>query len=543
MEKAATKRISEEEMAHCNRSKHMERVACIKFSENAKSKIYRFESMELQNGEFCVVDSDGEEATGFVATIEVRCFSCQGDVAPYPSVLRKASEEEIENWRRLKEREQRYLLICREKTRKHHLPMSISAIRISEKQNKITFYFTADRRIDFRELVKDLASTLRARIELWQIGVRDEAKNMGGYGICGCQLCCASWIDDFKAVSIRMAKNQELTLSPSKLSGLCGRLMCCIQYEDEQYRAMSAEMPPLGSVIQSLDVTGEVVDRNLLGQWLAIRIDSGEVYQVFSREIQRVISRPNHDNTNSNGEDDSSDVLPDEDDEAEARPSGNGRASRNGGARSVAQMNYASRGGVPPRPPASKQREEDERRGKEEAQLKKSFSNMEAQTATSATDSETEGPTTPSAAESTDDAERSARRRPKKKRGANRRSEGQRVGSGRKTGDDGGSISSSAKPSPETAIPSEKQQRQPRSEQASLSKQDTPRQTQRKRSSRSRRTGSRPAPSGEGRESALPSPPSGKAPSQATGDRRRGRSSRRRSARKEGGPVSGGGPI
>ena len=343
-------------------------VACVKISEQGTARDYTFEDMELAAGDYCVVDVEGEETTGLIANIESRCGDCGRHTRSYPSVLRKANERDIESWKRLKERERKALTICKQKARDHNLPMSVSCVRISERQNKITFNFTADRRIDFRELVKDLAATLKARIELWQIGVRDEARKMGGYGICGCGLCCSNWITDFKAVSIRMAKNQELTLSPSKLSGLCGRLMCCIQYEDDQYRRMSEELPPLGSLIESIDVTGHVIDRHLLGQWVSVLDSHGDVFKVLKDEIRRVLATPRGKTDDENGLD-QVDVVPEgleEDEETRLR-----RVRQT--AKAIDMSNpavaFALRGGAPPRPPAARRREEEVRRAAEDRTL------------------------------------------------------------------------------------------------------------------------------------------------------------------------------
>lgn len=346
----------------------MQVVACVKISDSGPSQVFAMDNIDLKPDDFCVVEFEGEEATGIVASIESRCGGCRRDLSPFPSVLRKAGEKETEAWRRLKERERQALVICKEKARTHNLPMSISSARISEKQNKVTFYFTADRRVDFRELVKDLASTLKARIELWQIGVRDEARAMDGYGVCGQRLCCAGWIRDFKAITIRMAKNQDLALSPSKLSGMCGRLMCCIQYEDDQYQAMARELPPVGAAIESLDIKGEVLYRNLLGQWLAVRDGEGNVYQVFKREVVKVLSLPSRnagaEETPGGPGDEGDDALPD-DAEDSRRPSGRDRPSRGGMAAEGAEA-YVPRAGVPARPPAALRREDEERKSAEQ---------------------------------------------------------------------------------------------------------------------------------------------------------------------------------
>jgi len=364
----------------------MQKVACVKLYDKGPSQLYAFERIELAPGDFCVVDCEGEEATGLVAGVESHCSPCRCDQTPYSTVLRKASDKEIEDWRRLKEREHQALIVCKDKVRQHNLPMSISSVRISEKQNKVTFRFTADRRIDFRELVKDLAGDLKARIELWQIGVRDEARNMDGYGICGRRLCCAAWIRDFKAITIRMAKHQELALSPSKLSGLCGRLMCCIQYEDEQYRRMQEEMPPLGAVIESSDVTGEVIDRHTLGQWLAVRDAAGNAYQVFNHEVVRVVSKPSRreavETNATGGGEGAEDAVPEEEEENAPRSSRRQGAGYSGGSAPHAET-LAYKGGIPPRPPSALKREEEARHAHEQKGMDRRMADLTARAARS----------------------------------------------------------------------------------------------------------------------------------------------------------------
>ena len=345
-------------------------LAGIRFRERGPSRLYTKGDLVLAPGDFCVVEDSGEEVTGGVSCFETRWSECPCSRNPYPPILRKASDKEIERWRQLRERERQAFATCKQKVRERDLPMNVSTVRVFEKQNKISFTFTADRRIDFRELVKDLASALKARIELWQVGVRDEAKNMDGYGICGRRLCCSAWIQEFKAITIRMAKDQEIALAPSKLSGCCGRLMCCMEYEDAQYRDMAAEMPSVGAVIESVDFKGQVVERRLLGGWTAVRDQNGDVYQVFNNEVVRVLSEPGGRKVAESQAAESpleTDEIKGELEEGEemngaAIEGKNGADAGPGGAPTVL---YAARGGVPPRHPRAIEREETQRAAEE----------------------------------------------------------------------------------------------------------------------------------------------------------------------------------
>jgi cell fate regulator YaaT (PSP1 superfamily) len=178
---------------------------------------------------------------------------------------------------RNKEREVEAFAICKEKIAKHGLEMKLIAAEYTFDNNKLLFYFTADGRIDFRELVKDLASVFRTRIELRQIGVRDETKMLGGIGICGRELCCKAYLSDFVPVSIKMAKEQNLSLNPTKISGVCGRLMCCLKNEQETYEYLNSRMPSVGdSVTTPMGMVGQVTGVNILRQSVKVVVDNGE---------------------------------------------------------------------------------------------------------------------------------------------------------------------------------------------------------------------------------------------------------------------------
>ncbi|KAF1301294.1 MULTISPECIES: PSP1 domain-containing protein [Enterococcus] len=187
-------------------------------------------------------------------------------------ILAKATTKDIEKAEHNREDAQRALQIGKRKIRDHHLEMKLVQVEYTFDRSKMIFYFTADGRVDFRELVKDLASEFRTRIELRQIGVRDEAKVLGGIGPCGRPLCCSTFLGDFIPVSIKMAKDQGLSLNPTKISGLCGRLMCCLKYENESYEAAKKEMPDYGKEIVTPDGKGKVVGLNLLNRVVKVRL-------------------------------------------------------------------------------------------------------------------------------------------------------------------------------------------------------------------------------------------------------------------------------
>ena len=198
-------------------------------------------------------------------------------VQPLKPVIRIATEDDEKVIEKNKEKEAEAYVICKEKIAKHGLDMKLVAAEYTFDNNKLLFYFTADGRIDFRELVKDLASVSRTRIELRQIGVRDETKMLGGIGICGRELCCRSYLTDFVPVSIKMAKEQNLSLNPTKISGVCGRLMCCLKNEQETYEYLNSRLPSVGdSVITPTGMHGEVSGVNVLRQLVKVVVDNGE---------------------------------------------------------------------------------------------------------------------------------------------------------------------------------------------------------------------------------------------------------------------------
>ncbi|MDR1664439.1 MAG: stage 0 sporulation family protein [Clostridiales bacterium] len=193
-------------------------------------------------------------------------------VPPLKKIIRLATAEDAAQEENNRKKEKEAFGICQEKIKNHGLDMHLVSVELTFDLNKIIFYFTADGRVDFRELVKDLAAVFRTRIELRQIGVRDEAKILNGIGICGRELCCASFLDEFQPVSIKMAKEQSMALNPTKISGICGRLMCCLKYEEETYEFLNQNLPGVGDLVRTPDGDGDVISVNVLRQLARVAV-------------------------------------------------------------------------------------------------------------------------------------------------------------------------------------------------------------------------------------------------------------------------------
>ncbi|WP_027630171.1 PSP1 domain-containing protein [Ruminiclostridium cellobioparum] len=214
-------------------------------------------------------------------------------VAPLKKVIRIATDEDTAHAAENDKKEKEAYDICLQKINDHKLDMKLIDVEYTFDNNKVLFYFTADGRVDFRELVKDLAAVFKTRIELRQIGVRDESKMMGGIGICGRVLCCNSFLGEFQPVSIKMAKEQSLSLNPTKISGTCGRLMCCLKYEQEAYEDLLDRVPKVGAIVETPEGQGTVVEVNLLKEILKIKLDIGKetelrVYNYKEGEVKLI---------------------------------------------------------------------------------------------------------------------------------------------------------------------------------------------------------------------------------------------------------------
>ncbi len=245
-------------------------------------KVYYFDPKELafQRGDHVIVETARGVEYGTVV-LPPTLVEEEKIVSPLKEVIRKAGEKDDETEEKNRAKEKEAYKICLEKIAKHGLEMKLIEAEYTFDNNKLLFYFTADGRIDFRELVKDLAAVFKTRIELRQIGVRDETKILGGIGFCGRPLCCHTYLSDFVPVSIKMAKEQNLSLNPTKISGICGRLMCCLKNEEETYEYLNRKMPSPGDNVTTSDgFKGEVVSVNILRQLVKVVIDEGDEKEI-----------------------------------------------------------------------------------------------------------------------------------------------------------------------------------------------------------------------------------------------------------------------
>ncbi len=250
----------------------MANVVGVRFKD--VGKVYYFEpnDEEFKLNDKVIVETVRGVECGEIA-IEPKQVDDSEIVKPLKKILRKATKEDIKRMNENKIKEAEALKICEQKIQKHNLDMKLVEVDYTLDGSKILFYFTANGRVDFRELVKDLACVFRTRIELRQIGVRDEAKMLGGLGMCGRPFCCSSYMGDFQPVSIKMAKEQGLSLNPVKISGTCGRLMCCLKYEQESYEHLLKVTPKVGAIVDCREGRGTVVDVNLFRGMLKVQLD------------------------------------------------------------------------------------------------------------------------------------------------------------------------------------------------------------------------------------------------------------------------------
>lgn len=250
----------------------MAEVIGVRFKDVGKVYYFDPDNTTLQEGDAVIVETARGVECGRVATAN-REIPDEDIVHPLKKLIRKATQEDLALVEENRKKEKEAFGICEKKILAHKLDMKLVDVEYTFDNSKILFYFTADGRVDFRALVKDLASVFRTRIELRQIGVRDEAKMLGGLGICGKPFCCSTFLGEFQPVSIRMAKEQGLSLSPVKISGTCGRLMCCLKYEQEAYTDLLKTTPKVGAIVGTPEGRGVVVDQNLLTGVLKVRMD------------------------------------------------------------------------------------------------------------------------------------------------------------------------------------------------------------------------------------------------------------------------------
>lgn len=268
----------------------MTKVVGVRFSDTGKMYYFDPKGFDIKNGQEIIVETANGLEFGKTST-GVKLVEDDEVVSPLKPVIRIATDEDRKKVEENKRKEKEAFEICNQKIQKHNLEMNLTNAEYSFDCSKVIFYFTADGRIDFRELVKDLASTLHTRIELRQIGVRDESKMLGGLGICGRPFCCSTFLDGFHSVTIKMAKDQGLSLAPGKISGTCGRLMCCLKYEQNSYEYLHKITPKVGTVIDCRHGRGTVVDSAILTGKLKIQLDNTPdgLPVIVNREEVRIV--------------------------------------------------------------------------------------------------------------------------------------------------------------------------------------------------------------------------------------------------------------
>ena len=271
------------------------------FKEGGKTYYFAPNGCVARHTDFAIVETARGVEFGRVC-VPNKLVKATEIVSPLKPVIRIATPEDIAKHKEIKKKEEEALKICQGKVLSHQLEMKLIEAEYTFDMSKLTFYFTADGRIDFRELVKDLASTFKTRIELRQIGIRDEAKFMGGLGVCGRQFCCSSFLPDFVQVSIKMAKEQSLSLNSSKISGACGRLMCCLRYEHEAYVEEIRLTPPVDSTVKTPDGVGTVVEIHPIKG--PIKVSINDNVRVYHRDDVTVISRPKKGEKSGNNDND-----------------------------------------------------------------------------------------------------------------------------------------------------------------------------------------------------------------------------------------------
>jgi len=249
----------------------MVKVVGVKFKTAGKVYYFDPDNLQVEIGTNVIVETARGMEFGTVNMTEKEVHPSE-IVSPLKKIIRIADEKDYKKHKENVQKKERALKLCQEKVDKHKLEMKLIDVEYTFDNSKIIFYFTADGRVDFRELVKDLAGVFKMRIELRQIGVRDEAKMVGGIGTCGRSLCCHSWLSDFEPVSIKMAKVQNLSLNPTKISGICGRLMCCLKYENDVYCEMKKGMPDTGEKVKTPDGMAVVVETNILENRVKTRL-------------------------------------------------------------------------------------------------------------------------------------------------------------------------------------------------------------------------------------------------------------------------------
>lgn len=261
-------------------------VVGVNFKKNGKIYYFDPDGIDLHEGDAVIAETArGIEFCRVV--LEPREVPEESIVSPLKKIIRKATDEDVAKEQANEEKAKHAMAICQEKIQNHNLPMKLIDAEYNFEGSQITFFFSSESRVDFRELVKDLAGALKTKVQLHQIGVRDEARFFGGIGTCGRPLCCASFLGSFEPVSMKMAKEQSLFLNPLKFSGICGKLMCCLRYEYDIYRDVRDKFPPLGAAVITPKGKGHVVDINVIKETVGVNLDDGGYYCYTKDEIKR----------------------------------------------------------------------------------------------------------------------------------------------------------------------------------------------------------------------------------------------------------------
>lgn len=280
----------------------MTKIVGVRFRNAGKVYYFDPKDYKMESGDHVIVETARGVEYGTV-TDRVREVPEEKVVQPLKPVIRVANAEDDARAARNREKEKEAMAICKEKIRKHNLEMKLIDAEYTFDNNKVLFYFTADGRIDFRELVKDLAAVFRTRIELRQIGVRDETKILGGVGICGRPLCCHTFLSEFAPVSIKMAKEQNLSLNPTKISGVCGRLMCCLKNEEETYEYLNSKLPGIGDTVTTVTgLQGEVSSVNVLRQRVKVLVSVDDEKELQEYDVQDLKFKPRRKKEKNNQE-------------------------------------------------------------------------------------------------------------------------------------------------------------------------------------------------------------------------------------------------
>ncbi len=260
----------------------MKDIVGVRFKKPGKVYFFDPGDLKITNKDFVIVETSQGEEYGEVV-ISNRSVTDKKIVAPLKKVIRIANKKDKKHYEENKQKEKEAFQICLKKIKEHKLQMTLTDVEFKFDNSKVLFYFTADGRIDFRDLVKDLATIFKTRIELRQIGVRDEVKRIGGNGICGRELCCCSFLGNFETVSIKMAKEQNMSLNPSKISGNCGRLMCCLKYEQDVYEEKLKKLPKIGAIVKTEDGEGVVDSVETLKERVRVKLKDSEGEYYYKR--------------------------------------------------------------------------------------------------------------------------------------------------------------------------------------------------------------------------------------------------------------------